>query len=371
MLNLVEAEEKHSHLLQTFFSEQVLSGHVNYSLYRPNSFFDQYRLLSDDYNTAMLMDDENKVLGAASITFSRAYVNRQEQTVGYLSDLRIAPQRIAIQKWAKYFIPYLYEKLEIKNCNYVFSAIEQFENQAYNALLRPQKLKRNLPHYYLFRQLYLVFYLGRWPWARSTIPSIRVSHAWDTDIEEICDYLLKKKIGSRLYFNINPKLLSERFKTWPNFSIHNFLIARDAKNNIIGCMAPWNNQDVQQFVIKKYNGQGQLLRQTLKIGSPFRFVHNLPKPEQQLNLKVITHSAVDNAEVFYSLLAFAYSETTYGEILAHTNYIGDYLTRPPDGFIATKIPYGFYSVFRPEQDLPSFLHPNPFTPPPDFNFVNF
>jgi len=370
MLELVEATEQHSALLQKFFQEQIVNGHIDYSVIRPNSFFDQYRLLSDDFKTVLLMDG-GTLLGAASITFVRGYVNRQEQTFALLSDLRIAQQRLAVQQWTLHFIPHLYKMLEERQCRYVFATMEMYENQAYNALLRPRKLRRNLPHYYLYRKLNLYYFLGRWPFAPDPMPSIRVTHATSADIERICDYMMQKKIGSRLYVNVNPETLQKRFETWPSFSIHNFLIARNHKNEIVGCMAPWNNRDVQQTVVHKYKDEARLLFETLKISSFFRLSQFLPDEGKILNLKYVTHCAVDNAEVFYSLLCRAYAETARGELLVHTNYFGDHITRSPLSFISTKVPYGFYSVFPPEEDLPAFLKPNPFSPPPDFNLVYF
>ncbi len=370
MLHLIEAQEKHSPLLQKFFQDQIVSGHVDYSIQRPHSFFDHYRTLSDDFTTVMLMDENQNVLGAASVTFLRGYVNRQEQMVGFLSDLRIAPQRIAIQQWSQEFIPLLYKRMEEKNCKFLFTAIEHYESQAYNALLRPRKIKRHLPHYYLYRKVNLYFFLGRWPWSPSPMPSIRIDHAWENNIEEICEYLMKKKVGGRIYFNTNPEALKRKFEKWPNFSIHNFLVARNYKNEIVGVMAPWNDRDVQQIVPRRYHNESRLLYESLHFTSLIRMSQYMPDENRAFSLRHITHCAVDNPEVFFSLLCQAYAETARGELLVHTNYFGDYATRPPLSFMSAKIPYGFYSVLSPEEDLPTFLKPNPFSPPPDFNFVH-
>ncbi len=369
MLQLIQAEERHSELLKKFFEQQIISGHVNYSVRRTNSFFDNYRLLTDDFVTIMLMDGD-ELVGAASILFIKGYVNRQEQLFGYLCDLRISQTRKAVQNWTEYFIPYYYKTIEAKNCKYVFTCIEQFENQAYNALIRPRRLKRNLPHYYLMRKLNLVFFLGRWPWSPNPIPAIRISHAWESDLEELSDYMMQRKVGSRIFINTDKERLLDRFRTWPNFSVSNFLIARNYKNEIIGCMAPWNNSGVQQYVVRGYSPEAELLRGTLDITSTLRMTHFMPQVNQPFQLKYITHCAVDNPEVFYSMICRAYAESQRGEILVHTNYFGDFHTRAPLSFMTTKLPFGYYSVFSPEEELPSFLKPNPFAAPPDFNLVH-
>lgn len=370
MLELIEAGEQHSELLKTYFESQIINGHINYSVRRKNSFFDHYRLLTNDFSTILLMENGKDLVGAATILFVKGYVNRQEQIFGYLCDLRISQNRKAIQHWTKYFIPYYYKKINEKHCKFVFTCIEQFENQAYNALIRPRRLKRNLPNYYLMRKLNLVFMLGRWPWSPQPISAIRVKQAWESDIEEISDYMMQKKVGSRIFINTDKDCLQERFKKWPNFSINNFLIARNYKNEIIGCMAPWNNNGVQEHIARSYLHAADLLRQTLGITSVLGITEPLPQPGNAFSFKYITHCAVENAEVYYSLLCQAYAQTQRGEILVHTNYYGDFHTRPPLSFITTKLPFGFYSVFHPEEELPAFLKPNPFAAPPDFNLLH-
>ena len=369
-LKLIEAEEKHSLLLQRFYEEQIVHGHVDFCIHRVGNFFNHYRTFSDDFTTVLLMDDSDTLLGAATICFQRAYFNRQEQTVGFLCDLRIAPQRIAVQQWALHFVPYLYQKIAEKNCRYVFTAIEQFENQAYNALLRPRKIRRQLPHYYLYRKVNLIYFLGRWPWSPAPMPTIRIRHALPKDMEELCNYMMQKKIGSRLYFNITPEQLEQKFKTWPDFTLNNFLIARNSKEQIVGCVAPWNSGSTQKVIAKKYHSEGLLLYQSSKLSSFLGLTQPLPSADQPFSLSYLTHCAADNHEVFYSLLCQAYEESARGEILAHTNYFGDYTTRAPLTFISTKVPYGFYSVLAPEEDLPAFLKPNPMSAAPDFNFVH-
>ncbi len=51
------------------------------------------------------------------MTFVRAYVDHQEQLVAYISDLRVASQRLAIQQWANYFVRTSTKKSKRKNRN--------------------------------------------------------------------------------------------------------------------------------------------------------------------------------------------------------------------------------------------------------------
>ena len=108
---------------------------------------------------------------------------------------------------------------------------------------------------------------------------------------------------------------------------------------------------------------------TYKSLSTLRLTHRLPKEGEDFNLKFITHGAYDNPDVFYALLTRAFKESQKNEILMYSNYIGDYTRRVPKAFMSLKIPYGFYTLLPGAEQLPHYLQPNPFIPPPDFNFA--
>ena len=82
-------------------------------------------------------------------------------------------------------------------------------------------------------------------WRKNPIETIRIQSAQKSELEEICDYLKEKSIRRPLYHEITPELLENRLNTWPHFTLFDFLIARNSQNKIVGCMAPWNNGEVQ------------------------------------------------------------------------------------------------------------------------------
>src|SRR3712207_1963764 len=106
-MKLLTATEADSDRLKEFFSRMPLSGSVDYSIRRQGSFFDQYRVLSDDFETYMLVDDNGDINGMATLVFKEGFVLGEKQTWGFGTDLRIAPTRRAIAQWAQYFLPVL------------------------------------------------------------------------------------------------------------------------------------------------------------------------------------------------------------------------------------------------------------------------
>lgn len=357
--------------LKSFFNDQVVHGLYDYKVLRPHSFFDQYRLSTDDSLTYILRDEEQAIQATASILFKKAYVNDQEQTIGYVTDLRVSKSRFARLNWASAFVPEFQKARNERDCTYIFSDLEQYESQAYNMLLRRRNRNTTLPRYHLFRKFFLVVVYGRFPFTAQPLASIKIDYGRTEDIEALCHYLQSKSVRRPLRYHLRPEELERRLRSWPHFSMQNFLVARNTQGDIIGCMAPWNNRDVQRIMVHRYHDKSFQVYSTSKTLSLFSVTRPLPKEGDCFNLKHITHGAYDNPDIFYSLLNRAYDDCQNKEILVYPNYFGDYATRPPFSFISVKIPSGLYTVLDNDVKLPHFLHPNPFIPAPDFQYSTF
>jgi hypothetical protein len=369
VLSKATAEDDES--LKTFLASKAVNGLFDYKVVRTHSFFDQYGLTTDDHHTFTLKDDQGQIHAMASILFRVGYLNDQEQVVGYLTDLRVSPSRQATLSWSKEFVPIFEQLRDERQCRVLFSDLELFESKAYNLLLRRRQIKHPLPRYHLFRKFNLIGIYGRHLFADTPLSSIKISQGTPEDIPDICNYLREKSVRRPLRYNLTDIELEKRVTSWPSFSIHNFLLARSKTGEMIGCMAPWDNSQVQQHMVKKYHGKSFQVFSTSRTLSLLGMTRALPLPGQPLRVKHLTHSAYDNPDIFYSLLYHAYNQCEQKQILVYPNYDGDFVTRPPKSFLSVKIPYGLYSVLDHDQKLASYLHPNPFTPAPDFTYSYF
>lgn len=357
--------------LKTFFNQQTIAGLFDYQIQRPNSFFDHYKLTTDDFETFMLKDDAGNIQAIVSILFKKAYINHQEQTVGYVTDLRVARSREATLNWAQTFMPAVQEARRSRECEYIFSDLEQYESKASNLLLRRRNRDIKLPRYHLFQKFFLCVVYGKRFFADKPLSSIKIDYGRTEDLSSISRYLREKSVRRPLRYNLTEEELERRCRSWPNFSAQNFLVARNNQGEIIGCMAPWNNSDVQRIVPQKYHDKSFRVYSTSKTLSLLSLTRPLPNEGNAFRVKHITHSACNNPDIFYSLLSRAYDDCQNKELIVYPNYIGDYSTRPPASFVSVKIPYGFYTLLDQGKKLPSFLHPNPFQRAPDFQYSYF
>ncbi len=370
-MNLHQATEADDEELRLFFNKQVLSGYYDYKLIRSRSFFDQYKLTTDDFVTHFLRNEKGAIQAIASILFKKAYINHQRQTIGYVTDLRVSSASSTTLNWTKKVLSIVEKARQERNCHYLFSDLDLSKNRAYDKLWKSQDQNQWIPRYHLFRKFSLVVIYGQNFFAHKPLKSIRIEYAREKDIKSICSYLQEKSVGRPLRYSMEPEELTRRCHLWPGFSIHNFLVARNNQGNIIGCMAPWDNSQVQSVVPICYHGKSFQVYSTSKTLSFFSITRALPNEQEILKVKHITHGAYDNPDIFYSLLVRAYEDCRNKEVLIYPNYAGDYMTRPPRSFISFRIPHGFYCLLDKDTKPVRHLHPNPFKPAPDFQYSYF
>ncbi len=352
-MEILKASESDSQRLKAFFERMVLPGAIDFSLQRSGSFFDQYRLFSDDFETLIMVDDDFEIAGMASVLFREGIVRGEKQTWGYATDLRIAPTRKAISQWAQKFLPELESACESRRCKYVFSAVQTSDNQAYNALIRPAShTRRRLPRYHLVNRFRIVGLHGRVPFGEKPLPSIRLSEMKHADLEPLCAYLQEQAMHRTLAHVHTPQNFLEELSRWPGLRISDFRIARDSKGKILGCAALWDGRPVQTYVPQNYNGFAQTLQQTLWLASLTRIVRPMADPLEPMQMQYLTHLCCDSPEVFHRLADDAFERVRRPDFLAYMHFRGNWRTLPPTSFISTSLPYGFYMVLPPNLEAP-------------------
>lgn len=363
-MKIVRATEKDNLRLCEFFSNQKMSGKLDFKTIRKN-FFLNYKILTDDFVTLYLTDSSDNIIALASLLFIKGFLNNEEQTIAFATDLRVSKSREAIQNWAKFFIPEFDKELTSRNCKYTFSALEIYENETYNALVRPRNLQREIPRYFLFRRFDRVFIHGFWPIYPRPI-NIKFRNAKLDDIPLISGYIKQKSIRKPMNFYIDENKILNITKHWPNFKIDDFILAFDDNEKIIGCVAPFRLNEVQNFEVLKYDKEIKEVVHAINSLSWLGITKHLPKVNQQGNLLYLTHLNFDNPDIFYALINQVHLRKQKNEIITYEHFHGNFETKPPLGTISSKIPYGLFSVLPDGSELPEFLRPNPFIPAPDF-----
>lgn len=368
-MKLYKAEAKDTQEISRFFSESVLHGSLDIRMQRPQDFFLQYQLQTDEFETYLLKNDEQKIEGVASFVYRDAHILGQVHKIGYCTDLRVSNSREAILAWTKYFLPLIEQGAKEHQVEFFFSVVAQNEGRAQNALLRPRSARRNIPRFYMLARFDVVMVIGRLPFAIKPLHTIDISPATENDLDALAYYLREKSRDRALSFVYTPELLRKQINTWPGLYPQSFLIARDKSKNIIGCVAPWDSFEVQNFVVQNYHGFTYSIKKLFDWTSIFKLTTRLPDPGEVLNFRYLTHFYADNPDIFYSLLYECYDRTPMSKILAYPHFAHDLISIPPRGFISSSSPMAIYTLLPPHKDLPDYLRVNRQELPPDIELA--
>lgn len=353
------AKPSDSDRLTKFFSQSPLPGHLSIQLHRSHNYFNKYKLYSDDFVTYMMTDDHNEIHATATLAFMEAVLEGKEQTIGIATDLRIAKSRGSLLSWSNNFLPILLEEREKRNCQYFFSPIGRSRIEAFKTFIRPRSVSRNFPRYHLFRKFNVVTIHGQYPFSPAPLHTIDIEFAKQSELDALQNFIQRHQRKRPFYIIKKTFDLETYIQSWPGLSIDQFLIVKDKKKNIIGCMALWDGRNIETIEAVTKSKRVKTFEQTLNGLSYFGLTHRLTQSKNNfLNQLQINFLYANNPDIFYSMLKRAYSMCPKTHFLSYLHYENQMTYMPPRSFISQTIPYNVYCLLAPNDPIPSFLKPS-------------
>ncbi len=351
-MKLVKANEKDNQKLLNLFSSIPVDGAIEHILLRSN-FFLKYKMQSDDSETFMMIDekDTTNVHGVVTIIYKKAMIEDKIQTIGIALDLRISSDRRAKISWSKLIHDQFQISLKKRNCKYLFSLLEQTDSPAYNALVRPQPFRTKTAQYHLVKKVYFVGIYGKWPWGLKPVETIAISELNIKDhIDQIFDYIDHKRKLLKNYIHYTKQEFLDQVIQWQKLGLKNFIVAQDNKSKIIGCLAPWDFNHIQTIQALSYRGDLAKTYANLEWSKILFRTKFLPPSGEILNFWYLSHLYVNNADIFFNLLSFAYDKLPKDSFIFYPSYRDSPITRPPKSFVSSSIPYGVFRIISRDEN---------------------
>jgi hypothetical protein len=204
---------------------------------------------------------------------------------------------------------------------------------------------------------------GRLPWAKNPLPHLRIRHGSNANLDALIYYIIQKSRDKDLATVWDAQSFMDKIKRWKGLKLEDFLVAFDHKDNVIGCVAPWSANGVQDFIPMQYGLRAHNFRQFLKFGKTLGWTRTLTKPysrlkfEAALNFKYLTSLHADNEDIFASLLWKSFDDAQENEFLVYTQMRSEFQYRSPLTWIAANMPFGVYAIVPPDHQPPAFLNP--------------
>jgi len=355
---LRESTPADSEKLGNFFYEIPTQALLDVKVRRQIDFFSLYRRLQLKFHNYILEEtndiQNNEILGTASFLLQDTQVGKIKLNTSYAFDLRISHQRKAILNWSRHFLPQLQKLISTEKVNHFITSINLESSQVINAFIRTKQKRSNKPFYELIRKFNLVSIHGFYPLLFKVNPFIKVGFLEKQDQKKLIRYLSEKVKA----LDLAPAAMIEDLEKYIHesliYSFRNFIVARDAKDNIVGVCYPLSSSLLQDYFPQSYNQQSDNFRQFLKFASFFRVGRKLTRPfsrtqkEQTLNFQFLHFLFFEHPEVFQSMVKFSYDQSRQNEFLIYTYEQSMYTHRPPIGTIHSETPYALYEIRTPE-----------------------
>lgn len=369
-MKLITVDQSYNEkLIKNFYTYPVGTSPIMH-IERTKDFFAPYRILSDDFETCILVNDKEQILAMMTLIFRKAWIQGKKTTVGYVTDFRVSSFKEAHIYWAEHYLDFLEVNRKKRNCNYIFSIVTTEQEKIYNKLIRPLANKNTLPRYYLLNNFDFVNIHGLFPFPTRPLEQAKIENATQRNKQELFDYILENRKYRPISFAQSIEDVAQQIDRWTDLNIEDFLIARDYQGKIAGCVAPWSNKNLQQIRVTQYNSSTRAARESLQFYSYIGDANQMPLPGGKINPVYLTHLYARHPEVLYSFLYHCQKNSQTSDLLNYSHFNGHLLTTPHKSFIRSKISCGLYLILSPQNELPNFAQPSSTQDPPDFELAH-
>ena len=285
------------------------------------------------------INNKVEVLGARSL--KKVYINGEEETLGYLSDLRISPKAKKMRALSKGF-EFMKTLMNDKRAKLHIATIIEDNRQGKIALIWKNK-SLHVPNFYDLGVINTYFIFPIFPkFCGKRIQIIKGSIDF---LDKIVNFLNSEGRKKQFF----PVYTKDYFLNLPNFSLNDFYIALEDEE-IVGVMAKWEQTPFKQVVIKKYNGNWVWIK---KLTGEF-----LPKenePIKQFYLSFVAIKDNDN-KIFEALLNRIYNYNKHYNYFSLVLHSKDRLNKSLKKYFNIKYKSRLYiTEFLPDSEIKDLI----------------
>ncbi|WGS49955.1 hypothetical protein LFL96_00105 [Paraburkholderia sp. D15] len=303
-----------------FCEHHAMQGALPLRFDRSPDYFALHRCHADDHRTWLAEDALGDVKGIASLVVRDGYLHDRVQRVAYLGDLRIVPDRRLSRSWMDEVRGRLADLERDAGVQHAYCCMIRDNKLAAQSLLGTRRHGRlPLTHW---RGYGNVSIHGRKGWqgfnalhdrddditSRPARP-IRVVRAQSHHADALRAFLDAESKAQPFGPVFDEREFERRLSTWTDFGIESFLLALDARGNLVGCVAPWDAGRIKRIVLEKLPLSLQAIRVAFNAFAPMFGRPRIAPPGEALLDVYLTHLQVKqrDPEIFAALLDAAWS----------------------------------------------------------------
>ena len=292
--------------LRLLLRENPMPGRIQVTLEREPNFFVGANVEGPFHQTILVRDaDTRQVLALLTRSVRQVYVNGQPSSLGYLSQMRIAPGYRSMRRAMSQVGGMLHQLHQDGRTTLYLNSIIADNLPARRLLTAGLP---GLPRLHEYARYHTLAIYTRRP--RRTLPlpaGLRIEQGLSQHIPAILDCLSRN--GRRYQFA--PVWTGDNLfhpVHTPGLRCEDFWLALD-NSKVVGCVALWDQTSFKQTVVRGYAGWLARTRHLINASSFITGLPKLPAPDQPFRFCFASHLAVDrdNPEIFSSLIRKIYN----------------------------------------------------------------
>lgn len=294
--------------LRARMAEERMEGSIAVSFRRDPSYFDGARVQGDTTQVIKCVDTtSNRIVGLGSRSTALAWVNGQARRIGYLADLRGAPDVRRGTLLARGF-RLLQQLHQHDPVPFYTTVIYEGNTPARESLVGG---RAGLPVYRDYgRVLTPAIHLDL-PHRAIRVRGIEIGRGTPAELPGIVEFL-NRTLRARQFAPVyrEPDFGPGRFA---NLAARDFFVAR-ANGRIVGTLAAWDQARIRQTHVERYSTPLTLLRPLYNVAARITPLKPLPAVGARIPYVYLACAAVedDNVELFRGLLRHAYNALRRG-----------------------------------------------------------
>lgn len=295
--------------LLEFQAQRGMAGQLPLRFDRTPDYFALHRCHADDHRTWVAETTDGAFKGVASLVLRNGYLGGHIEPVAYLGDLRVVPDRRLSQSWMTEVRARLNQVSSETGVTHAWCCIIRDNRLASQSLLRRRRANSlELAHWHGYSN---VTVYGQRGWGRppNRFNNVRVVDAQPRHADALRAFLDRESAQQAFGCVFTEDEFSRRLQTWPDFGLGSFLLALDARDNLLGCVAPWDAGRIKRIVIERLPLSFQALRLAVNAVAPLVGRPQIAAPGGALEDVYLTHLQIRQRDphVFAALLDAAWA----------------------------------------------------------------
>jgi len=284
-------------ILNLYNSLSMEGGVFSIRFVKDPDYFNFCNYEGPDHHVIFAVNDDGVAEGMGTLNIRLSYLNGKKVNVCHISDLRLIRKKERKAKWSwtdfgNALVSRPNEVEEVKGCNHFLGSFVGANKYAVNAIkdTSPWGISP-------IADYEMVSILGKLPVNEpeekpGQMP-ISITQGAENDIPQLKKYLddqNREKAFGYIY-DAEDGELERRFKTWDDFSISSFYIARGTAGEILGCFATWAPTRGRRIIVDKFPDDLAAMANAMGL-----FKNKMPKEGTELEILYVT-----NLELSYKL----------------------------------------------------------------------